>query len=53
MIATIIVIAKVLGLLFLVCKGISLAGQISDTGEVRKLMGDSLSMRTGIFSAKH
>jgi hypothetical protein len=53
MFATFFVIVKVLGLLFLVCKGISFAGQISDTGEVRILIGDSLSMRTGIFSAKH
>lgn len=46
-------IVKILGMLFLVCKGISLAGQISETGEARSLLGDSLSMRVGIFSAKH
>ena len=53
MFTSIFVIVKVLGMLFLVCKAISLAGQISDTGEVNTLLGDSLSMRVGIFSAKH
>lgn len=53
MFTSIFVIVKVLGMLFIVCKAISLAGQISDTGDVCTLLGDSLSMHAGIFSAKH
>jgi|OpeIllAssembly_1097287.scaffolds.fasta_scaffold2651083_2 hypothetical protein len=52
MFTSIFIIVKVVGMLFLVCKAISFAGQVSDTGEVRNLMSDSLSMRAGIFSAK-
>lgn len=40
-------------MLFIIGKFINLAGQVSNTGEVRNLMGDSLSMRAGMFSAKH
>ena len=49
---SIFTIVKIFGMLLFVCKFINLAARLSDTGEVRTVMGNSLSIRTGIFSAK-
>jgi hypothetical protein len=43
---------KILGMLFFLCKFINLAARLSGNDEVRSVMGNSLSIRTGIFSAK-
>jgi len=49
---TILVIAKILGVLFIMCKVINKLAQVSDPNEVINLIGDSLSMRTGSFTFK-
>lgn len=49
---TILLIAKILGVLFIVCKFINKFAKVSDSDEAIKLMGDSLTIRTGIFSLK-
>jgi|GEM_PF-2780820 len=43
---------KILGMLFFLCKFFNLAAYLSDTGEVRSVMGRSFSIREGIFSTK-
>ena len=47
---TIFVIAKILGALFLLCKFISKFSQTSEPDEAIKLLGKTLSMRTGNFT---
>jgi len=47
---TILMLAKILGALFILCKFINKFGQASDPHEAINLLGESLSMRTGIFT---
>jgi len=48
---TILLFAKILGVLFILCKTINKFARVSDSDEVIDLMGESLSMRTGNFSS--
>ena len=48
----ILLIAKTLGVLFIVCKIIHKFSHVSDSHDVIDLMGNSLAIRAGIFSSK-
>ncbi len=47
---SILVILKIVGALFLFCKLIGRCAQVSTSGEVNRILGKSLVMRTGNFS---
>lgn len=47
----ILLVAKTLGVLFIVCKIIHKFSRVSDSHDVIDLMGNSLAMRAGIFSS--
>ena len=49
---TFLVILKILVFLFLFCKLINKCAQISEPGEVNRILGKSFMMRTGIFSPR-
>ncbi len=48
----IFVVAKILGILIILCKFINKFGQGSDSNETINLLGESLSMRIGKFLPK-
>lgn len=48
---SILVILKIVGTLFLLCKLIGRCVQVSTPGEVNNILGKSLAMRTGNFSS--
>ncbi|MBI5965136.1 MAG: hypothetical protein HY863_16785 [Chloroflexi bacterium] len=48
----ILVVAKILGILIILCKFINKFAQGSDSAEAINLLGKSLSMRIGNFSLK-
>lgn len=45
-------IAKILGILFILCRFINKYGQVSDPEESINLLSESLSMRTGNFTSQ-
>jgi len=49
---TILLVAKILCVLFIVCKFISTFTHISDRDEAIEVMGTSLALRAGGFSSK-
>ena len=47
---SILLILKIVGALFLLCKLVGRCAQISTPGEINRILGKSLVMRTGNFS---
>lgn len=47
---SILVILKIVGALFLFCKLVGRCAHVSTPGEVNRILGKSLVMRTGNFS---
>jgi len=49
----ILVVAKILAILFILCKFINKYGQATESDEAINLLGKSLLMRTGDFAPVH
>lgn len=52
MIESAFVIFKILGVLWLICKAINMAGKVSDTSDVVNLMGQTFALRSGSHTVK-